>query len=112
MKKVIQFGQEPGDYVVVLRYREDPTWVDWKLIEITGIAPECLLYSLAGSLDRAPTSNIDAAEAEASGYCKLDGCMEISLNTHLCDARGLAKLLDAIKRVYVECAKITGFRLE
>jgi len=113
--KVIPFGSTCGDYVATLRLQDlgtgtGVTWIDWELYEIVGIdgLTETALYSLKGSMSHEPTENLDNAQPEATGHCKWDGCCEINLSSHVCSVLGIRSLLDAIKRVYIECAKITN----
>lgn len=87
------------------------TWIDWELYEIIGIddRTETVLYDLKGSMSYEPTTDLNNAQPGVTGYCKWDGCCDIDLlSSHRCSVSGLRSLLDAIKRVYIECAKITN----
>lgn len=113
MNKIIWFGEDIGDYVAILTHKDDGAeasyWVDWKLVEVYGIDDEDKrLFRLDDGIGSNPTLDIELAESDAHGFCKWDGCAELKVDVHVCSPRDLGKLLDAVKRVYVECALITG----
>lgn len=109
MRKTIKFGERPGDYVALLTYKdeEEVIWVDWKVIQIYGeAADDRPLYRLDDGAGSDFTDDIDKAEPAAHGHCKWDGCAELRVDTHVCSPDDVGDLLDAIKRVYVECADV------
>ena len=109
MKKIIKFGEHPGDYVAVLTHKdeEEVLWVDWKLVEIYGEDTSgTALYRLDDDIVSDFTDDIDKGDVAATGFCKWDGCAELRVDTHVCSPNDLGDLLDAIKRVYVECADV------
>lgn len=112
VSRELWFGRDVGDYVAILSFDDRdvvPHWIDWKLVEIFGIDTENThLFRLDDAIGSTPIEEINKAEADAEGFCKWDGCSELKVDVHVCSPRDLFKLLDALKRVYIECAKITG----
>ena len=114
MNKIVQFGDEPGAYAATLSWRdrdgdEDPYWVDWKLCAVLGVEEDGrILYEKLDGNRYVPEPDANEATPVATGYCKWDGCAQFDVNHHVCSARDLGRLLDAFKRVYVECAQLTG----
>lgn len=108
MNKLVSLGEERDDFVAVLTYElaaDDKVYsVKWRLVRRE--SPE--LFELAGSGGCDFTSEIDNAEETVRGFCKWDGCAEFSFDEHVCGPAALGMLLDAIRRVYVECAILMG----
>lgn len=107
-----------GTFVAVLAWRErDPiTWVDWRLYEVVSISggdgePEAPWFETPPGPDgaRAETVDLAAAAPVATGYCKWDGCAEYECHRgHHCGPADLGAFLAALRRVYVECARLTA----
>lgn len=111
MNRVISLGEDRGDFVVVLVYTFDDgdkvSSVRWRLVR----RESPTLFEQADSGGRDFTMELDKAETTAEGFCKWDGCAEFGFdgnNAHVCGPAMLGKLLDAIERVYVECAILMG----
>lgn len=103
-----------GTYVAVLEYNvrdAGVTWVDWRLYEVKALGSDGRFgYTRAGAPDPLDLvwDELINAEPTVRGHCKWDGCAELQLNEHVCSVSGLRLMLEAIQRVYVECAKVTA----